>query len=114
MKTIVIKKANPIADRAVPNVTILLIGELQDCDTLEDAANVYEAEAQKLFDVLRGCLPGGVFDRLTAKMLQAKASLLAIPHVEDYTQQEPACPGCVAGKGIGTDHLESCDEYVPF
>lgn len=82
-ETIVIQKAAAIRMNKhddIPDVTIMLCGQMPEFDSLKEAADAYDKDAEKLVDTLYRTLPGGTFDRLVAKMLLKKAGHFVIPH----------------------------------
>lgn len=49
-------------------------------ESLGEQDKDYDAEADRIFHALYDTLPGGVFDRLLGKMLDAKASHFRVAH----------------------------------
>ena len=76
---IIIRKASPVGTQIVPDATIEIVGACPRFNDLNDAAHFYDGQAQKLAIILFNTLPGGVLDRLLAKMLIHKASHFVIP-----------------------------------
>lgn len=81
MTTIRTYKADPLGSRITPGITIEIDRRLPEVKTLKEATAIYDTDAKLIFDALIHSLPGGTIDRLTARLLIHKASLLAIPHI---------------------------------
>jgi len=83
-KTYMLYKAAPIGKTHVNDLALLFEKEIPEMDTLEKAAGFYEFEADDIAKALIDTLPGGVLDRLTAKLLIHKSSLLRISTGENH------------------------------
>jgi hypothetical protein len=76
MKTIRIYKAQPItSDKDVESVTIHINAEIPHAESLEDAEDSYQSDADQLADSLFKSLPQGTADRLLIALLKRKTSL---------------------------------------
>ena len=84
MKEIIVAKASPIGDQVIESVAIRIETGVPDFghdrDFVTQAQAFYDAEADKVVDALWTALPGGVIDRVLAKLLERHASLFKIPH----------------------------------
>jgi hypothetical protein len=77
-------KAQPtIKDRPVESVEIHIEQEIPDSKTLEEAAETYNQQAEKLERVLYNALPGGVYDGLAAYIMARKASHFKVSYGEE-------------------------------
>jgi len=89
-KTIIVCKAGSLPDRLLPDVTIRIEGEpispVGDTWAAEDA--FYDAEAERLAEVLVHTLPGGALDRLLVCLLDHRASLLRVPMSRSWKRGE--------------------------
>ena len=83
MKTVVIRKVQGVGSHPTPNLKIVLDEPVPDFESLDEAADFFEAQATELEGALSKVLPGGTPDRLTARLLQRKASLLVIPAIDE-------------------------------
>jgi hypothetical protein len=93
---VIVSRAGDTDLGQVPNVRIEIIGELPadlDSRSTRDVQLFYGAQARQIDGALRGSLPGGVYDRLVARMLVAKAGDLT--RALDPTQSEY---GALVGK----------------
>jgi len=78
MNSVILCKATPIGNQVIEDVRIDFRKECPDFKDLSSAAHFYDLEADDIAERLIAVLPGGVLDRLTAKLLIHKASLLRI------------------------------------
>jgi hypothetical protein len=67
------------SNKPVPEITIIIIDEFPQTESLKYSADIFELEAQNLSDILCRSLPGGTLDRLIAELLKRKASSLVVP-----------------------------------
>lgn len=81
-----IYRAQPIGTEQPEVVQIVIEQNFPDLpgrgrlsDVLAEAAQVFDKEAQMLFEALQS-LPGGTWDRLLGKMLEHKASHFVVGH----------------------------------
>lgn len=72
-------KAQPTGSVPVPSVTVKIITEIPNCDSLEHAREVYATDARDLAKALTTSLPGGTVHALLVALLEHKVSLLRIP-----------------------------------
>ena len=47
-----------------------------------DSMRRFDTDAKSIVDTLKRHLPGGTFDRVLIRMLEAKCSLFSVPHFE--------------------------------
>ena len=85
MKAYNIYKAQEIGDQKIDTVNITIAipfpeidHELTLKDSMKEVEQIFQKEAQDLFNALEGSLPGGTFNRLLALMLQHKAGHFVI------------------------------------
>lgn len=84
--TAVVGKARPVGDQNVPDAFIAVTGETPEHETLEQQDILFDCQAAMIESLLHRSLPGGLYDRLAAQMLQRAASHLAVSHVRPATQ----------------------------
>lgn len=92
MRKVLINRAAPTGPHVPEAITIIIDGDiekspdyawirdLRDKDMLAASANVFDAEAEKLFIALRDSLPGGTIDRLVGKLLAYKSTHFIVSH----------------------------------
>ena len=87
MQTFTFYKANVAPDAPDNSTTIQITETLPDCvlavGTLETWQALEGQQARKLNDALRQSLPGGVYHRLLAVMMEAQASDWVVPVIRD-------------------------------
>ena len=74
-----LSKAQPTITK-IEDAHLHLVVEIPDFKNLKDAAEYYDNDAQDIAECLIDTLAGGVLDRLIAKLLIYKASLLRVPY----------------------------------
>lgn len=93
-----VHRAAAIGDQHVPTFAILAHDEVQEFRDLQQAAQLYDAEAKQIVEVLVGSLPGGVVDRVLAGLLQHQLSLFRVAHqrgpIPSAGYPDPKCPKC--------------------
>jgi len=77
VKEVPIYKAGSIGNQIIPDVSILIAGELPDFKELKEHAELYDRDAEKIVEALRS-LPGGTWNRVLVKMLERQLSYLRI------------------------------------
>lgn len=85
--------------------------------SLKQAANFYQFEADLLSDALINTLPGGTVDALLRKLLEYRASLLAVPFFTQpanaESQQGQQVPPDVASLlDQLTDHFQAAQQFI--
>lgn len=80
MKKVKVYTAQSFKNTKVEPFTIVSNGEAPNCKTIKEYESFYNSEAEKLYSILLNCLPGGVVDNLTSKLLAHKAVLLITPY----------------------------------
>jgi hypothetical protein len=80
MKTYYIYKARTIGDQVLEDVTIIMDASIQErFDRSATLEPIFQQDATDLADALWQTLPGGTFDALLRKLLERRASQLAVP-----------------------------------
>lgn len=84
MKTVIICKAEPLANQEPIPVTIIIDGDLPDFEALRkeyksldfrELSQYYQDQAELLINALYNSLPQGTFDRLGIEFMKKKVSL---------------------------------------
>lgn len=112
--TVVVGKARPVGDQNIPDVCIAVTGETPEHETLDQQEAFFNYQAVMIESLLRRSLPGGLYDRLAAQMLQRAASHLAVSHVRPVREIQNApesaefgpCPFC--GSSNTTQQFVGC------
>lgn len=81
-RTIETYKASPMGKQEAPDLTLHVWQALPAPSTLEETRELFEREARRIVDGLIGSMPGGMIDALLRELLQRKASLLHVTHVD--------------------------------
>jgi len=87
MKTVYIHKGQGVGAEPMKNITIIIDTEIKKVDSnvkdyLKKYDEMFNDEAQKLFDALCETLPGGTLDMLLIKLLEKKKSYFIIPFLK--------------------------------
>jgi len=77
-------------------IGIRFVATVPKFNDLAEWASFCENEASKIETVLYNNMPGGIYDRLLAKMMRRRASLLAVSHSPTPPPDEN-----VSGEGAG-------------
>lgn len=84
MKSVSVSGHTPMANQEPVFTVITIGGDIKDAarpdDSLELWGEVFDLQAQALFEALRDSLPGGTIDRLVGKLLAYKASHFHVNH----------------------------------
>ena len=80
MKTVNLYKAQAVGRSAsVESVTLTFADEIPDALSLKEYEQLYDEQAEQLVAALTAVMAQGVLDRALGKLMQRRASLLAIP-----------------------------------
>lgn len=83
-KILYLNKASPVLQsEPIQEIHLKFCKDLPGFNDSKEAAHHYDNEAQDIFETLVNVLPGGVLDRLLAKLLSHKASLFTVPYGEN-------------------------------
>ncbi len=72
-------KAHGFRDKEVDSATMIFDEPLPRFESLGDASNMYQEQAEKICEILLNTCAQGVTDRLLAILLTKKASLFIFP-----------------------------------
>lgn len=81
MKTVDIRRAQPINDHGGEPTVIRIVEEVPSLESVwaaEEARAMFAADATRLVDALYAALPGGTLDELLMRLLQRRASLFRV------------------------------------
>lgn len=93
MKTRIHKAGITFKEGLIPNLELTATEPMASDMTLEQKADIFEAEATLVVDALWESLAGGLLDRILVKIMERKVSSLRVRHDDERTNDETLLRG---------------------